>query len=96
MIGFDLSDIWKRADLNLLWDEVEHIRWSEDVEEGTMVGQGLRSRKAEALRECLLIHSDRVVCSLVIIRVSFDLTNLVPWNTQMLSNGFGARRQRND
>ena len=96
MIGFNRSDIRKRADLNLLWDEVEYIRWSEDVEEGTMVGQGLQSRRAEALRESLLIHSDSVVSSLIMIRASFDLTNLIPWNTQMLSNGFGARVQRND
>ena len=86
MIGFDLSGVWKREYLNLLWDEVEHIRWSEDVEEGVIMGQGLRSRRAEALRESLLIHSGKIVSSLVTVRASFDPTNLIHWDTQMLSN----------
>ena len=92
MINFDLSDIWKRAYLNLQWDEVKHIRWSENVEEGAMMGQGLQSRRAEALRESLLIHSGKVDSSLVMIRASFDLTKLVHWITQILNLGFDIMR----
>ena len=86
MIGFHLSDVWKRTDLNLLWDEVEHIRWGEDVEEGAMMGQDRQSRRAEALRESLLILSGKVVSSLATVWPTFDPTNLIHWETQMLSN----------
>ena len=50
-----------------MWDKVEHIKWGEDMEEGVMMGGGFQSRRAEGLREYLLIHSEKAISSLVMI-----------------------------
>ena len=84
-VGFWLSSREKRAHLSLLWDVFEHMKWSEDTGGVTMMGRGLDFRRAEALmRESALMHWEKVVPFIIMIRPPFNYENVVPWTREAL------------
>ena len=92
-IGFWLSENEKKAHLSLLWDVFEDMNWTEDADGVTMVGRGLDFRRAEAqIRDSALMHCQKLVPFMIMIRAPVDYETLVPWIKQVLLNVMHSTR----
>ncbi|KAL2056554.1 hypothetical protein ABVK25_002948 [Lepraria finkii] len=84
-VGFWLSEDEKKAHLSLLWDIFEDMNWTKDTDGVTMIGRGLDFRRAEAqIRDSALIHCQKMVPFMVMIRAPVHYETLVPWIKQVL------------
>jgi hypothetical protein len=92
-IGFWLSENEKKTHLSLLWDVFENMNWTEDADGVIVMGRGLDYRQAEAqIRDSALIHCQKLVPFMIMIRAPVDYETLVPWIKQVLSNVMRSTR----